>query len=182
MSRLGKLPIKLATGVQVVINDQELLFTGPQGKFTLKLHPAVQVKLENDELIVSPRHPGEQQASAFWGLMWSLIKNSVEGVSQGFTKKLEVNGVGYRAVVNGQKLNMNLGFSHPIEFDIPQGITISVEGNIISVFGIDKAQVGEAAAQIRRFRPPEPYKGKGVKYVDEVIRRKAGKAAAKAAA
>ncbi len=179
MSRLGKLPIKLAPQVQIVISPKDIVFTGPKGKFTLLLNPAVKVKVENNEIIVAPVNPEAKNSSALWGLMWSLIKNGVEGVSVGFTKKLEINGVGYRATVSGNKLTMNLGFSHPVEFTIPEGITITVEGNIISVWGIDKALVGESAAQIRKFRKPEPYKGKGIKYVDEIIRRKAGKTAAK---
>ena len=114
-----------------------------------------------------------------WGLMWSLTRNCVIGVSEGFVKKLEINGVGYKAAVAGHQLNLSLGYSHPIEFKLPTGITATVEANTISLFGADKALVGETAAQIRKLRKPEPYKGKGVKYSDEVIRRKAGKSAAK---
>lgn len=114
-----------------------------------------------------------------WGLVWSLARNAVLGVSEGFTKKLEINGVGYRANVAGNKLNMNLGFSHPIEFPLPAGVTATVEGNTITLSSASKEQVGEVAAQIRKIRKPEPYKGKGIKYSDEIIRRKAGKAATK---
>ena len=178
MSRLGKLPIKLGTGVQVVQNGEELKFTGPQGEFILKLHPSVNVKIEKEEIIVSPKDLQAKNASAFWGLMWSLIKNAVEGVSLGFTKKLEVNGVGYRVSVKGDTVDLSLGFSHPVAFKLPLGIKASAEGNILTLQGIDKALVGETAAQIRRLRKPEPYKGKGIKYLDEVIRRKAGKTAA----
>jgi len=179
MSRLGKLPIKLGTGVQVIIGQKELNFKGPKGEFRLVLNPAVTVRLGNDEIFVSPTNPDAPDSSALWGLMWSLTRNAAEGVSVGFVKKLEVNGVGYRAAVNGRILNLNLGFSHPIDFPLPEGITASVAANVITLEGIDKALVGETAAQIRKLRKPEPYKGKGVKYVEEIIRRKAGKAAAK---
>ncbi|MFA6995269.1 MAG: 50S ribosomal protein L6 [Patescibacteria group bacterium] len=179
MSRLGKLPIKLGPNVQATVGPKEMTFQGPKGKFCLNLHPAVVVKVENGEIIVAPRDKDAQNSSALWGLMWSLIKNAAEGVSTGFVKKLEINGVGYRAAVSGNQLNMSLGFSHPIEFVLPVGITATVAANVITLEGIDKALVGETAAQIRRIRRPEPYKGKGVKYADEIIRRKAGKAAAK---
>ena len=179
MSRLGKLPIKLAPKVQAVITATDITLHGPKGELRVALHPAIEAKLENSEIIVSPRDRAAQDASALWGLMWSLIRNAAEGVTIGFTKKLEINGVGYRAAVAGDKLNMSLGFSHPIVFPLPKGITASVAANIITLEGVDKALVGEVAAQIRKIRQPEPYKGKGVKYVEEIIRRKAGKAAAK---
>jgi large subunit ribosomal protein L6 len=179
MSRLGKLPIKLAPKVTATINDGEMIFKGPKGEFKLKLHPAIEVKQEGDELHVSPRDRAAADAPALWGLMWSLIRNSVEGVTTGFVKKLEINGVGYRAAVSGDKLNLSLGFSHPVEFKLPKGISATVAANVITLEGVDKALVGEIAAQIRKIRQPEPYKGKGVKYADEIIRRKAGKAAAK---
>jgi large subunit ribosomal protein L6 len=179
MSRLGKLPIKLAPKVTVTITAGELVFTGPKGELKLKLHPAIEVKQEGDELLVSPRDRAAADAPALWGLMWSLIRNAAIGVAEGFTKKLEINGVGYRAAVAGDKLNLSLGFSHPVEFKLPKGLSASVAGNIITLEGVDKALVGEIAAQIRKIRQPEPYKGKGVKYVEEIIRRKAGKAAAK---
>lgn len=179
MSRLGKLPIKLMPGVQAAIMAQELILKGPKGELHLALNPMIDVKVENNEIIVVPKNREAKNASALWGLMRSLIKNTVEGVSVGFTKKLEINGVGYRATVSGGKLNMSLGFSHPVEFKLPEGITATVEGNIITLTGADKALVGETAARIRQIRKPEPYKGKGIKYVEEIIRRKAGKAAAK---
>lgn len=179
MSRLGKLPIKLPAGTTFTADAQEYTFKGPKGELRLKVNPLIGAKLENDEVLVAPHNKEEKNASAMWGLMWSLIRNNVIGVSAGFEKKLEINGVGYRAAVAGDKLNLNLGYSHPIEFKLPQGITASVAANVITLTGIDKALVGETAAQIRKLRKPEPYKGKGVKYVDEVIRRKAGKAAAK---
>ncbi len=179
MSRLGKLPIKLPAGTTFAANATEYTFKGPKGELRLKLNPLIAAKLEGDEIVVAPHDKEAKNASAMWGLMWSLIRNNVIGVSTGFVKKLEINGVGYRAAVAGNQLNMSLGFSHPIEFKLPVGITASVAANVITLEGADKALVGETAAQIRKIRKPEPYKGKGVKYVDEVIRRKAGKAAAK---
>jgi len=179
MSRLGKLPIKLPAGVSFTADTKELTFKGPKGELHLAANPLIDAKVENNEIIVAPYDKEAKNASAMWGLMWSLIRNSVIGVSEGFTKKLEINGVGYRATVAGNQINMALGFSHPIEFKLPKGIAASVAANVITLEGADKALVGETAAQIRKIRKPEPYKGKGVKYVDEVIRRKAGKAAAK---
>lgn len=179
MSRLGKLPIKLPAGVSFTATAKEYAFKGPKGELHLPVNSLIDAKVTGDEIIVAPFDKEAKNASAMWGLMWSLIRNSVIGVSTGFTKQLEVNGVGYRATVAGSQLNMSLGFSHPIEFKLPQGITASVAANVITLAGADKALVGETAAQIRKIRQPEPYKGKGVKYVDEIIRRKAGKAAAK---
>jgi len=179
MSRLGKLPIKLSPQVQVTVAAKEMTFKGPKGELHLTLHPLVEIKVENGEITVAPRDKEAKNASAVWGLMWSLITNNVIGVSTGFVKKLEINGVGYRAAVAGSNLNMSLGFSHPVEFKLPKGITASVAGNVITLEGADKALLGETAAQIRKIRKPEPYKGKGVKYSEEIIRRKAGKSAAK---
>lgn len=179
MLRLGKLPIKLPAGVSFTADSKEYTFKGPKGELRLALNKLIDAKIVGDDIIVSPYDKEAKNASAMWGLMWSLIRNSVEGVSVGFIKKLEINGVGYRAAVAGSQLNMSLGFSHPIEFKLPQGIKASVAANVITLEGADKALVGETAARIRKIRQPEPYKGKGVKYSDEVIRRKAGKAAAK---
>ncbi len=179
MSRLGKLPIKLPSGVQVSLNGLEATFKGPKGELKLKFGHEIELTIGDAEISVLPKDKEAKNARAFWGLYWSLTRNCVIGVSEGFFKKLEINGVGYRATVAGDKLNMNLGFSHPIVFSIPKGLTASVEGNVITIAGADKALVGEAAANIRKIRKPEPYKGKGVKYSDEIIRRKAGKAAAK---
>jgi len=179
MSRLGKLPIKLPAGVHVTINDKNVIFKGPKGELKIAQNSIIEVKTENNEIIIAPYDRAAKNASAMWGLVWSLSRNAVIGVSEGFGRKLEINGVGYRAAAVPGKLNMSLGFSHPVEFKLPVGITATVEGNVISLFGADKALVGETAAQIRKIRKPEPYKGKGIKYTDEVIRRKAGKAAAK---
>jgi large subunit ribosomal protein L6 len=179
MSRLGKLPIKIPAGVQVTITESEIIFKGPKGELKIATNPAVTVKAENNELIIAPSDVATKNVSAMWGLVWSLTRNSILGVSVGFVKKLEINGVGYRATAVPGQLNMSLGFSHPIEFKLPVGITATVEGNTITLSGAEKALVGETAAQIRRLRKPEPYKGKGIKYSDEIIRRKAGKSAAK---
>lgn len=179
MSRLGKLPIKLPAGVQATIKDKELFLKGPKGEIKVAINPLIEVKVEGESILVAPYDQAVKNVNAIWGLVWSLVRNGVIGVSVGFTKKLEINGVGYRATAVPGKLNMNLGFSHPIEFKLPDGITASVEGNVISLAGVDKELLGEIAAQIRKIRKPEPYKGKGIKYVDEIVRRKAGKAATK---
>lgn len=180
MSRLGKLAIKLPTGVSAIFKDGELQVKGPKGELRLTVHPIIDVKIEADELKVAPKDMEEKNASAMWGLSWSLCRNAVIGVSEGFSKKLEINGVGYRVSVSGSKLTLNLGYSNPIEFPLPDGISATVEGNSVTILGIDKQAVGEIAAQIRKLRKPEPYKGKGVKYEGEIIRRKAGKSATKA--
>jgi len=179
MSRLGKLPIKLPSGVSATVNNKETIVKGPKGELRVAANPIISVKVENDEIIVAPYDRATKNASAMWGLVWSLVRNAVIGASVGFVKKLEINGVGYRANVAGNKLNMSLGFSHPIEFPLPVGVTAIVEGNTITLTSASKGQVGEVAAQIRKLRKPEPYKGKGVKYSDEIVRRKAGKAATK---
>ncbi len=179
MSRLGKLPIKFDASTQVSLTLDKLSFKGPKGQLNLSLNPLMGVKIENNEIQVIPCDKTAKNNSAIWGLTWSLIKNAVQGVSVGFVKKLEINGVGYRAAVSGNQLNMSLGFSHPVEFKLPTGISASVATNVITLEGIDNCLLGEVAAQIRKIRKPEPYKGKGIKYSDEVVRRKAGKAAAK---
>ncbi len=179
MSRLGKLPIKLPANVSAVLDSHYLVVKGPKGEMKVARNPLVEVKIGEGELILAPYKAEEKNASAMWGLVWSLTRNAVIGVSEGFVKKLEINGVGYRAAANGNMLNMSLGFSHPVEFALPEGVKASVAGNVISLEGVDKCLVGETAARIRKIRKPEPYKGKGIKYSDELIRRKAGKAASK---
>jgi len=178
MSRLGKLPIVLPSGIQVKLENGFIIAKGAKGELKQELHPAVKVEISESQILVSVKSE-YKNASALWGLFRSLINNMVLGLSQGFSRKLEINGVGYRANVSGNKLNLNLGFSHPVEFILPLGISAIVEANTITLSGIDKKLVGETAARIRKIRKPEPYKGKGVKYSDEIIRRKAGKAAAK---
>ena len=179
MSRLGKLPIILPSGVTVTLSGQTLTVKGPKGELKQDFNTDIVVAIEDTQVIVSKNENGSKKAGAMWGLYRTLFANMVEGVSTGFVRKLEINGVGYRANVSGTKLNMALGFSHPIEFELPSGISASVEGNVITLNGFDKKLIGETAARIRKIRKPEPYKGKGVKYQEEVLRRKAGKSASK---
>jgi large subunit ribosomal protein L6 len=180
MSRIGKNPVAFESGVQVSINAQnEITVKGAKASQQVKMRPEIKAKVEGNKVVLT-RSDDSQNSKALHGLYRALVQNAVIGVTQGFTKILNLNGVGYRAAVKGKVLELNLGFSHPINFEIPAGITIAVEKNTaISVTGPSKEQVGAVAAKIRGFRPPEPYLGKGVKYSDETIRRKAGKAAGK---
>lgn len=175
MSRIGKQPIFLPSGVAATIDHGTVVVKGPKGELKQSLHAHVNAELVDGVLKVSVRDVTDKHDRALWGLFRALIQNMVNGVSLGFEKKLEVNGVGYKAQVSGKKLVLNLGYSHPIEFQIPDGIAITVEKNIITIGGSDKQRVGEIASQIRAFRKPEPYKGKGIKYSDEHVRRKVGK-------
>ena len=176
MSRIGKQPIQIPANVQVNISQDEVKIKGPQGELNQSIPSQLKLILEEQELKVIPQGKSKN-TSALWGLFRSLIFNMVQGVSQGFEKKLEIEGVGYRASLQGNKLILNLGFSHPIEIEAPEGIEFKVDKNIITVSGIDKQLVGQLAAKIRDQRKPEPYKGKGIHYLGEVIRRKAGKKA-----
>lgn len=175
MSRIGKVPITIPAGVTVTTAEQQVDVKGPKGALSLILHRHVRLNQTENQLVVSVQHPDEQDDRALWGLWRMLVANAVTGVTVGFRVQLEINGVGFKAAVSGQTLTLNLGFSHPIIFSVPVGVTVTVEKNIVTVAGIDKQLVGETAAKIRRFKEPEPYKGKGIKYIDEVIRRKAGK-------
>lgn len=179
MSRSGKLPIEIPSDVQVRIEDGVIFVKGPKGELSEKVVDFVNVKIEEKEVLVT-KGSSDKRAGAMWGLMRSLINNMVTGVAKGFEKKLEVNGVGYRVSASGNQVNLIVGYSHPVDYDLPVGITAKVEGNVITIEGIDKQVVGEVSAQIRRVRKPEPYKGKGIKYVDEVIVKKVGKTADKA--
>lgn len=179
MSRLGKLPIELSEGTQAKIEHDFIVIKGPKGELQEKLHQLVKIDISEKEIKVTVVNPGNKKEKALWGLYRSLIKNMAVGVTEGYEKKLEINGVGYRAAVSGKKLTLDVGFSHPVDFNLPDGIDVKVEGNIITISGIDKQLVGDTAAQIRKIRKPEPYKGRGIKYVDEVIRRKVGKTAVK---
>lgn len=180
MSRLGKLPIEIPTNTEVKLEVDYIIVKGPKGELKESFRPdMVNIKIDNNQILVSIKDKNNQKQKAFWGLYRSLINNMVYGVNNGYEKKLEINGVGYRAQVAGKKLTLNLGFSHPIEINAPEGIDIEVEVNIITIKGFDKKIVGETAANIRKLRKPEPYKGKGIKYTDEIIIRKAGKAAGK---
>ncbi len=179
MSRIGKLPIPVPSGVTVTVNGQSVAVKGPKGSLALEAHPAIRVALEGQQLVCH-RASDEKAHKALHGMTRALLRNMVEGVVKGFERRLELVGVGYRASLLGPNLNLALGYSHPILYPIPAGIKIEVrEQNQVVVSGIDKQQVGAVAAKIRSFRPPEPYKGKGVKYAEERIRRKAGKAGAK---
>ncbi len=179
MSRIGKLPIALPDGVDFKIEPGNLITVkGPKGTLTRKLVDDMNIAIE-DKVITVSRPSDLKKHKALHGLTRTLIANMVQGVVNGYEKVLEVNGVGYRAAKSGKKLTLNLGYSHPVEMSDPDGIETTVEGNKITVKGIDKEKVGQFAAEIRTKRPPEPYKGKGIKYADEVIRRKAGKAGKK---
>ena len=178
MSRIGKQPIPIADNVDVAIDGASVSVKGPKGELSMEVHPEIIVEKRGESIIVSPKK--DKSSSALWGLTRALVANMVHGVTEGYEKRLEIEGVGYRAHVEGKNLVMQLGFSHLIEFPIPENISISVEGNAIDVSGIDKSLVGQAAAKIRAFKKPEPYKGKGIHYKGEHIRRKVGKKAAAA--
>ncbi len=178
MSRIGKQPISVPANVTVDIADGVVRVKGPKGELARPLPEKISVRREDGTLLVE-RGSDSITERSLHGLTRTLVANMVTGVTDGFTKRLEVNGVGYRAAVAGGNLALQLGYSHPVLYPAPQGITFAVQGNSISISGADKELVGEVAAQIRRVRPPEPYKGKGIKYANEVIRRKAGKAGAK---
>lgn len=174
MSRVGKLPIAIPSGVSVTIDNDKVTVSGSKGNLEQKTLPGIKIRQENDQLIVA-RVNDEAANRARHGLMRSLLYNMVGGVSQGFEKKLEINGVGYRVAIQGTDLKFNLGFSHDVIYKVPPGVNVSVDQNVITLSGIDKQQVGQAAAEIRALKKPEPYKGKGIKYVDERIIRKSGK-------
>lgn len=179
MSRLARKPIPMAEGVAGTVTGPTFEVRGPSGTLSVVVHPDITVRVEGNLVSVGPRL-GRAEARgvrAQCGTVWALIRNAVEGAQKGFQKRLELHGVGYRAELHGQTLRLALGFTHPVEVVAPSGITFVVEKNVITVQGAEKARVGEVAASIRRFRPPEPYKGKGIRYVGEVVRRKAGKVA-----
>ena len=179
MSRIGKLPVEIPAGVEVKIDGQLVTAKGPNGTESVNVRPEISVKVEDNHIILTPVND-ERKTNALHGLSRTLVANAVKGVKDGFEKKLEIVGVGYRAAMEGTKLNMALGYSHPVIVEPPAGITIAVEANTkISVKGSNKQTVGDVAAFIRSKRPPEVYKGKGVKYEGEYIRRKAGKAGKK---
>jgi len=175
MSRVGKIPVAIPDGVNVALDGRTLTVKGPKGELRLSLHDRVEVTVEAGAVTVTVKSPDEKRDRALWGLFRVLVANTIEGVTKGFQKQLEVKGVGYRAAVAGQNLEFNLGYSHPIQFPLPPGVTAAVEKNIITLSGADKQLVGETAATIRRLRSPEPYKGKGIRYVGEHVRQKAGK-------
>lgn len=177
MSKIGRMPIAIKSGVTVTTDGKTVTVTGPKGTMAFPLPIGITVTIETDKVVVSQVNKGEELTKAAFGLTRATINNMVKGVADGFTKKLELAGVGYRAQTSGAELTLSLGFSHPVKIKAPAGITFAVAENVISISGIDPVLVGNTAAQIRGIKPPEPYKGKGIKYVGEVIRKKAGKAA-----
>lgn len=174
MSRVGKLPIKIPSGVTITVDPDFVTVAGSKGTLKQFTMPGITVKQEGDEVLVT-RRSDEAMLRAKHGLMRTLVSNMITGVSQGFSKKLEINGVGFRVASQGTDLKFNLGFSHDVIYKMPQGVTAAIEQNTITVSGIDKQQVGQVAAEIRALKKPEPYKGKGIKYADERILRKSGK-------
>ena len=174
LSRIGKLPIEIPSGVTITVDSGDVTVTGPKGELKQFITPAVTVDVKDGVLTVSPKDESKE-ARAQHGLMRALINNMVTGVTKGFEKKLEVNGVGFRVQASNNELDMALGFSHPIKYKAPEGVTITNDKMIITVSGISKQLVGQVAAEIRALKKPEPYKGKGIRYTDEVILRKAGK-------
>ena len=178
MSRVGKQPVQIPSGVKVQIQGSELSVEGPKGKLSHLLPPEIQIEQKENELRLS-RTSELKKARSLHGLHKTLVNNMVKGVTEGFSKGLELSGVGYRAQISGSKLELNVGFTHPVFYDLPAGVTAETpKPTRVVIKGMDKCLVGQVAARIRAFAPPEPYKGKGIKYADEVIRRKAGKSVA----
>ncbi len=179
MSRIGKLPIIIPDGTSATLSGNTIVVVGKKGELRQTVNDLkLKFVVENDKIVITKKTEDRESASLY-GLTRTLIANMVKGVTEGFRKELEFNGIGYRASASGQVLTLSLGYSHPIIYNIPEDIQISVEKNKISIVGADKQKVGQVAAEIRSFRKPEPYKGKGIKYTTEVIRRKAGKTGAK---
>ncbi|MAF43187.1 MAG: 50S ribosomal protein L6 [Parcubacteria group bacterium] len=183
MSRIGKKPILIPEGLEVKIDGSKLIVKGPKGELSQDILPEILVKVENKEIKVFPRATSvrsqkSKKVKAFWGLTRALIANMVKGVKEGYEKKLEIQGIGYKAALEGENLVLQIGFTHPVKIKTPESIKFVVEKNIITVSGIDKELVGQITAKIRQVRPPEPYKGKGIRYLGEHVRRKEGKKAA----
>ncbi|HDH31274.1 MAG TPA: 50S ribosomal protein L6 [Candidatus Wolfebacteria bacterium] len=174
MSKIGKKPIEILEGIEVKINGGELELKGKKGEMSVKILPYVKIEIKDNQILFDIQ-VNSKQARANWGTIRSLVQNAVLGLNEGFTKILEINGVGYRAEMQGDDLILNIGLSHSVKVSSPENIKISVEKNIIKVFGVDKSIVGEIAAKIRACKKPEPYKGKGIRYQGEVVQRKAGK-------
>ncbi len=176
MSRVGKKPVQILKGVKVAINGNTVLVEGPKGKLSLEVHPNIKAEIKGEQVILSTR-TDEKSDMALHGLTRTLVNNMVIGTTTGYQKELEIQGVGFRAQVSGKKLVLQVGFSHPVEFHIPEGIVIEApKPTQVIIKGIDKQKVGEVAAEIRAIFPPEPYKGKGIRYLGEYVRRKVGKA------
>ena len=180
MSRIGKRPIAIPAGTEVKVTDGEMSIKGKSGTLVRPLHPAVSIKVENNEVIVSPAGKS-RLAGALWGTYASHVRNMIAGVNTPFVKKLQVEGIGYRAEMQGKQIKLQVGFSHPVMVEIPGDVTVTIEKNVISISGADKEKVGQFAADVRSIKKPEPYKGKGIRYEGEVIRMKQGKKAGAAA-
>ena len=178
MSRIGRKPITVPTGVTVELEGQHVKVTGPKGLLELTVLPGIKIEQAEGTLNLS-KEVETPETGRSYGLMRTLVDNMVVGVSQGFTRALEINGVGFRAALAGNTITLSLGFSHPVVFTLPQGVEAKIEKNLITLSGFDKQLVGQVAANLRSLKKPEPYKGKGIKYVEETIRRKAGKTATK---
>jgi len=175
MSRIGKKPIIIPEKVKLEQKGSQLYVTGPKGSVIVPLHPNVKILMTDTEVTVDIEKKQDKFEKSLWGLTRALIANAVQGVVSGFEKKLEIIGVAYRAALAGKTITLSLGFSHPVIVQVPEGLTATIDKNIITISGIDKQMVGEFAANIRALKKPEPYKGKGIKYTDEIVRRKAGK-------
>ncbi|MDD4358709.1 MAG: 50S ribosomal protein L6 [Candidatus Pacebacteria bacterium] len=176
MSRIGKKPIKIEAGVEVRIEGNTIFVKGQKGELKRSLIDSLDTKIDDNQIIIVPKD-NELKTNAFWGLQRTLISNMIEGVTKGFSKKLELVGVGYKANVQGKDLVLDIGFSHPVKVEAPQGITFEADKTSITVGGIDKELVGQTASSIRKIRKPEPYKGKGIRYEGETVRKKLGKKA-----
>lgn len=180
MSRIGKLPIEYSANTQVNVANGYITIQGPKGELSQKIHPLVNVEVRHQQVEVSVQDTKNRRQRALWGLYRSLISNMVRGVEEGFRKQLEINGVGYKASMEGDsKVVLSVGFSRPMEYKLPEGVSASIEGNVITISGISKELVGRVASQIKNIKKAEPYKGKGLKYVGEEIKRKEGKSGSK---
>lgn len=180
MSRIGKKPIEIPSGVEVKLSGNQsdgfkVAVKGSKGSVEFLLPKKVKLTMDDKKIIFEVDRPNDKYERALWGLTRTLVNNAVLGVTNGYSKDLEINGVGFKVALQGKKLVLNVGFSHPVEYELPQGITAEVDKNQIKIIGIDKQLVGQTAAEIRAIKKPEPYKGKGIKYATEIIRRKAGK-------
>jgi len=175
MSRIGKKPIIIPAAVEFKIEGQLITVKGPKGELSYRVHPHIKIEQQDQQLFLTIADVNNKQDKALWGTNRQLVANLFSGVTEGYVKQLEINGVGYRAELKGQTLVLQVGYSHPVEFQIPAGVSVKVEKNVITLTSIDKQLLGETAANIRRIKKPEPYKGKGIKYMDEIILRKAGK-------
>ncbi len=178
MSRIGKNPVVVPDKVNVKIDGAHVSVKGPKGELAYQFTEHVNIEMKDKELVITPAKE-DALSRSLWGTTRTLLNNMVVGVTEGFQRNLEFNGVGYKAAVKGNVLELNLGYSHPINYDLPEGVTAKVNKNSIELFSINKEQVGQVAAKVRSFRPPEPYKGKGIKYAEEHIIRKAGKSGSK---